>query len=859
MEFGQELPGDNAHPAENIPGNQNVQNHQQHRRNQRLQQNVEALMHLANNNVIHALGGQFLIRNSKLLDIALRLPPLFLMDQILLYDMGLNYFASPNLEPDKSPVEPKIHFTYTNKTDSILDSNMTLDQLQAYSDIITSLAFYHFASFMLCFNLFWFSMLWVSLTTRQLVSFYTYLLAFATVPLSYLLNSFTVSYILASDPMVQLPFSLLSTNLDQLPLQLIMGNYVSQYLLGFLLSRVLSIHVRGLLYDFRGRTQLLHRLLTIPVLIPTSLALLGAASGLGSTFNYSSVISIIPAAIISLFILSKVIGGAVRSVIQQMKAKRQFILNFGFNTFLEAEWVRLRIPSLLRTFWLTRMSQQLISIFVQGGLNNQQLPYSDAAARAALAYMLEIGRDLITRGAETLIALLGMTSVVSKLCHYVGSFFHLLLSNAAAENEEEKSVASVSAILFFILALQTGLTSLEPEKRFSRICKNLCLLLTALFHFIHNNVSPVLMSLTAGQKSASDIKKHIRALSICLFLILASMSLMIILWKWFTIGTWLLAVSAFCIEVVVKVLVTVSVYGLFLYDSRVREGTWEGLDDAVYYVKAVGNTVEFCFAVFLFFNGGWILFFESGGTIRAVMMVVHAYFNIWCEAKTGWKTFMKRRTAVAKINSLPFATEEELTKHDDVCAICYMEMTSAKITRCRHFFHSVCLRKWLYMQDTCPLCHAVLYKDQSEKAKKANAAAVAGAAATPNAEADTNENNNSDSSSEDQDTSDEDDVLDHDDPPYQAPPIIEAVVEADDESSDTNSEDDNDDLEAGRIDSSASESTRLSSTGSGEDEDLLFDDDDNHEDLIRLMEHDSDLENDDTGSDSTTSSQGIDR
>ena len=109
---------------------------------------------------------------------------------------------------------------------------------------------------------------------------------------------------------------------------------------------------------------------------------------------------------------------------------------------------------------------------------------------------------------------------------------------------------------------------------------------------------------------------------------------------------------------------------------------------------------------------------------------------------------MKRRTAVAKINSLPFATEEELTKHDDVCAICYMEMTSAKITRCRHFFHSVCLRKWLYMQDTCPLCHAVLYKDQSEKAKKANAAAVAGAAATPNAEADTNENNNSDSSSE---------------------------------------------------------------------------------------------------------------
>ena len=75
--------------------------------------------------------------------------------------------------------------------------------------------------------------------------------------------------------------------------------------------------------------------------------------------------------------------------------------------------------------------------------------------------------------------------------------------------------------------------------------------------------------------------------------------------------------------------VTVCVYLLFLYDQWYKEGTWEMLDDSVYYVKAAGNSVEFCFAVFLFFNGGWILLFESGGTIRAVMMLIHAYCNIW--------------------------------------------------------------------------------------------------------------------------------------------------------------------------------------------------------------------------------------
>lgn len=80
-----------------------------------------------------------------------------------------------------------------------------------------------------------------------------------------------------------------------------------------------------------------------------------------------------------------------------------------------------------------------------------------------------------------------------------------------------------------------------------------------------------------------------------------------------------------------------------------------------------------------------------------------------CDACAGWSVFMKRRTAVNKIDSLPEADEEQLRRLNDVCAICYQEMKSAKITRCRHFFHGVCLRKWLYVQDKCPLCHKILH------------------------------------------------------------------------------------------------------------------------------------------------------
>lgn len=126
--------------------------------------------------------------------------------------------------------------------------------------------------------------------------------------------------------------------------------------------------------------------------------------------------------------------------------------------------------------------------------------------------------------------------------------------------------------------------------------------------------------------------------------------------------------------------------------------------------RSFGNSVEFMFGIVLFFNGVYILFFEAGGFVRAILMCVHAYFNLYCEARAGWSAFMKRRQAVDKINSLPEASEKQIQELADVCAICYQEMESARITRCNHYFHGICLRKWLYVQDKCPICHEIMYK-----------------------------------------------------------------------------------------------------------------------------------------------------
>ena len=41
----------------------------------------------------------------------------------------------------------------------------------------------------------------------------------------------------------------------------------------------------------------------------------------------------------------------VRAVTLMVRTKRENINNFGLNTFIESEWVRLRVPSVLRYFW----------------------------------------------------------------------------------------------------------------------------------------------------------------------------------------------------------------------------------------------------------------------------------------------------------------------------------------------------------------------------------------------------------------------------------------------------------------------------------------------------------------------------
>ncbi|XP_050533688.1 protein TRC8 homolog isoform X2 [Daktulosphaira vitifoliae] len=439
-----------------------------------------------------------------------------------------------------------------------------------------------------------------------------------------------------------------------------------------------------------NKCRILIQILSFSFIIPTLIALVPGTQG---ALNTVAVL----ATLLPLFIMIKSlwvnIFPLVNLIQEGYKYTKTIINNFGISAFLENEWNRLNIPIVLRIFWSMRVLEQTLYLLTDVDVKNES--------------MFDLIKYLLIKGCDTFTAVLGMTSFVSYFCHYIGAFFQWVL---LTDDVDDKSIGTISAVLFYILALQTGLTGLEPEKRFIRLYRNICLLFSALLHYIHNIVNPLLMSLSASHNPS--LNRHIRALLVCGFLIIFPIAMLTYLWSNHSISTWLLAVSSFNIEIIIKVLVSLAVYSLFLIDAY-RTTFWEQLDDYVYYIKSFGNTVEFCFGIFLFLNGVYIMVFVSGGAVRASMMCIHAYFNIWCDARDGWRVFIKRRTAVKKIESLPEATSEQLAEHDDVCAICYQNMGTAKITKCNHFFHGVCLRKWLYVQDRCPLCHDILYKTES--------------------------------------------------------------------------------------------------------------------------------------------------
>lgn len=99
-----------------------------------------------------------------------------------------------------------------------------------------------------------------------------------------------------------------------------------------------------------------------------------------------------------------------------------------------------------------------------------------------------------------------------------------------------------------------------------RLSRNMCLLLTAILHFIHGMTDPVLMSLSASH--VSSVRRHFPVLVVSMALFVLPVVLTYALWHHYALNTWLFAVTAFCVELCLKVRMHISLC------DKIISGRW---------------------------------------------------------------------------------------------------------------------------------------------------------------------------------------------------------------------------------------------------------------------------------------------
>uniref|UniRef100_A0A667YZK4 RING finger protein 145 n=1 Tax=Myripristis murdjan TaxID=586833 RepID=A0A667YZK4_9TELE len=354
-------------------------------------------------------------------------------------------------------------------------------------------------------------------------------------------------------------------------------------------------------------------------------------------------------------------------------------------------WNQFAVPVLFSVFWFVLFVVQLCSDTMTGN--------ASAGHQGIMFFLL----TSVSECCATPYSLLGLTFVVSYLALGLLNLCKFYLGGyAAVQNENVMHRGVTEGVTLLLLALQTGLLDMQALQRTFLLSIILFIVVTSTLQSMIEITDPVILALGASRNRS--LWKHFRGLSMCLVLLVFPGFMAYKISQFFHMDFWLLILVSSCMLTSLQVTGTMLIYSLFMVELF-RSDPIDSLDEVIYWVNAVSRVLEFVVALCVVAYGTWESLFGEWSWMGASVIIIHSYFNVWLRAQSGWRSFLLRQEAAKKINSLPRATAEQLQQHNDVCSICFQEMSSAVITYCGHFFHGNCLRKWLYVQETCPMCH----------------------------------------------------------------------------------------------------------------------------------------------------------
>ncbi|XP_061658520.1 RING finger protein 145-like isoform X2 [Syngnathoides biaculeatus] len=342
-------------------------------------------------------------------------------------------------------------------------------------------------------------------------------------------------------------------------------------------------------------------------------------------------------------------------------------------------WNQLVLPVLFMSFWLLLFALQIYSYF-----STRDRPVS----RERLLFLFLTS---VAECCSTPYSLLGLVFTVSFIALGVLTLCKFYLQGYRAFiNDNTMHRGVTEGITLLILAVQTGLIELQSMLEIA---------------------DPIVLALGASRDKS--LWKHFRAVSLCLFLLVFPAYMAYMICQFFHMDFWLLIIISSSVLTSLQVLGTLLIYVLFMVEEF-RKAPVENMDEVIYCVNGTYRLLEFLVALCVVCYGVSETVFGEWSVMGGTIILVHSYYNVWLRAQLGWQSFLLRRDAVNKIKSLPAASAAQLRRYNDICAICYQDLGSAVITPCSHFFHAGCLKKWLYVQETCPLCHAQLKSQSSD-------------------------------------------------------------------------------------------------------------------------------------------------
>ena len=261
-------------------------------------------------------------------------------------------------------------------------------------------------------------------------------------------------------------------------------------------------------------------------------------------------------------------------------------------------------------------------------------------------------------------------------------------------------------IVTFVLAIQTGLIDMEMPGRVGAISIILFVVVASLLQSLLEITHPVLLSVPA---TTTNLWRHLAPLALTMASLVIPLSMVHYLLTRISSDLWTLVIVSSCLVTAVQSLGHLSTYVIIVWDCCLASSS-NNTDDYIYYVTALTKTGELLLAVAVVMGGFYESFVmetrQDWTVVNTMVLVTHCYFNIYSRVTAGWASYLARRDTSRRLSTLATASPAQLAEHGDLCSICYqdMEHPQAVITSCRHFFHSACLKKWLVVQDNCPLC-----------------------------------------------------------------------------------------------------------------------------------------------------------